>query len=260
MANSAGVNGMLRLAEREIIEEFDAVASQRSVDVVPLALAMGKDVPVSSSSYGAGRPVNVPVIVLIVLVHAALIFVLVHARQHVLRHKEERLSVVNLLTPPPPPAEKAPPPPPSKPEIVAPTPVVNVPVAPPPIATTPVAVPVTPRSNVEASPISAPPVAAAAPSIVQGGDLSAQMVAGSPPRYPIESRRKREQGTVVLNLTLGLDGGVDNIAVSRSSGFSRLDHAALDAVRKWRWRPVIRNGQPVRVSGVVEIPFVIQEK
>lgn len=253
---------MLRLAERETVEEFDAIASPRPVQAAPEKIAPGLTAsPLSSSTYGAGRPVNLPVIMFIILAHAALIFILVQARQHVMRHKEVRLSVVNLMPPPPPPpADEAPPPPPSKPEIVAPTPVVHVPVTPPPVATTPVAVPATPRTvNVDAPPVSAPP-AAAIPSTVQGGDLSAQMVAGSPPRYPVESRRKREQGTVLLSLTLGIDGAVDSISVSKSSGFSRLDHAALDAVRKWRWRPVIRNGQPVRVSGVVEIPFVIQEK
>jgi protein TonB len=84
------------------------------------------------------------------------------------------------------------------------------------------------------------------------------MIAGKPPRYPVESRRKREQGTVLLALTLAPDGSVDTIAVARSSGFSRLDNAALDAVRRWRWKPMVQQGQPVRVKGVVEIPFVLQ--
>ncbi|EQB31940.1 energy transducer TonB, partial [Sphingobium ummariense] len=105
------------------------------------------------------------------------------------------------------------------------------------------------------APVVAPP---APPSTVQGGDLASQMVAGKPPRYPVESRRKREQGTVVLSLTLGLDGAVEAIGVSHSSGFRRLDDAALDAVRRWRWKPMMRDGQPVRVRGVVEIPFVLQ--
>src|SRR3546814_7287866 len=68
-------------------------------------------------------------------------------------------------------------------------------------------------------------------SVVQGGDLGAQMIAGKPPRYPVESRRKREQGTVVLALTLGLDGAVESLSIARSSGFPRLDNAARDALR-----------------------------
>lgn len=84
------------------------------------------------------------------------------------------------------------------------------------------------------------------------------MIAGRPPRYPLESRRKREQGTVLLMLTLALDGSVESVAISRSSGFARLDDAALDAVRRWRWNPVIQDGEPVRVRGVVEIPFLLK--
>ena len=94
--------------------------------------------------------------------------------------------------------------------------------------------------------------------IVQGGDLGTQMIAGRPPRYPVESRRKREQGTVLLALTLGLDGAVESLSIAQSSGFARLDNAARDAVRGWRWKPVMRDGQPVRVKGVVEIPFVLR--
>lgn len=88
--------------------------------------------------------------------------------------------------------------------------------------------------------------------------MGTKMVSGKPPRYPIECRRKREQGTVLLSLVVGVDGGVQTISIARSSGFASLDDAARDAVRKWRWEPTVRNGQPVMVRGVVEIPFVLQ--
>ena len=104
----------------------------------------------------------------------------------------------------------------------------------------------------------APPAISVGSGIVQGGDLGTQMIAGKPPRYPVESRRKREQGTVLLALTLGLDGAVESLSIAQSSGFARLDNAARDAVRGWRWKPVMRDGQPVRVKGVVEIPFVLR--
>tara|TARA_R110000868_G_scaffold14689_10_gene68097 strand:- start:4065 stop:4382 length:318 start_codon:yes stop_codon:yes gene_type:complete len=98
----------------------------------------------------------------------------------------------------------------------------------------------------------------APPSLIQGGDIGTQMVSGKPPRYPIESRRKREQGTVVLQLILGVDGTVETIMVSQSSGFSRLDNAARDAVKHWRWKPMLRDGRSMRVRGLVEIPFVLR--
>jgi len=91
--------------------------------------------------------------------------------------------------------------------------------------------------------------------VVQATDLMARMVAGKPPRYPIESRRKHEEGTVLLSLVLGLDGSVQRISIARSSGFERLDKAALQAVRDWRWQPMMRNGAPITVQGVVPITF-----
>ena len=85
------------------------------------------------------------------------------------------------------------------------------------------------------------------------------MIEATPPRYPQDSRRKHEQGTVVLAVLLGVDGRVAEISVSRSSGFERLDRAALAAVQRWRWSPVRRAGVPVMVRGLVEIPFVLKD-
>ncbi|CCW16289.1 Ferric siderophore transport system, periplasmic binding protein TonB [Sphingobium indicum BiD32] len=217
--------------------------------------------PPAPDRYGARSRPNIPVIAAILVLHILLIGALIELRTHVQRVQETKLTVVNLSPPPPPPSADTPPPPPSTPEIVAPPPIVQTPVQPvQTVQTTPDPVPVpTPQRTVLVTPTPSPAaVSPAPPSLIQGGDLSAQMIAGKPPRYPIESRRKREQGTVVLTLTLGVDGAVDSIAVSQSSGFARLDEAARDAVRKWRWSPVIRNGQPMRVRGVVEIPFVLR--
>ncbi|MEG8219886.1 TonB family protein [Sphingomonas sp. HH69] len=214
---------------------------------------------VAPGRYGARSRPNIAAILAILFVHILLIAALIQMRGHVLRAQDAKLTVVNLS--PPPPAAESPPPPPSAPQVVAPPPIVRTPAPVPTVQTTPEPAPVSVPAPTMAvtsgpvAPIAAPP---APPSIVQGGDLSAQMVAGKPPRYPIESRRKREQGTVLLTLVLGLDGAVETVAVSQSSGFARLDAAARDAVKGWRWQPMIRDGQPVRVRGVVEIPFILR--
>ncbi|MDR7155648.1 protein TonB [Sphingobium xenophagum] len=223
--------------------------------VVPSTPAIAPD------RYGARARPNILAILAILFVHILLIGALVQMRSHVLRAQEAKLTVVNLSPPPPPPAAESPPPPPSAPQVVAPPPIVQTPAPMPTVQTTPEPVPVSvPAPTMAVTPGPVAPVAAppAPPSIVQGGDLGAQMVAGKSPRYPIESRRRREQGTVLLTLTLGLDGAVETVAVSQSSGFARLDAAARDAVKNWRWKPMIRDGQPVRVRGVVEIPFIIR--
>lgn len=250
---------MLHVADRAVETHADAFAPSPAPET-PIRPAAELEAFPSPSRYGAGKSPNWLVIAAILVAHALLIAAILHARHQVQRRAEARLSVVNLTPPPPPPAQEAPPPRPSTPQVVAPPPMVQVPVAPvQQVATIPDPPPPIASAPAASTAPSAAPVAVAAPlGTVQGGDLSAQMLSGKPPRYPVESRRKREQGTVVLSLTLGLDGAVETIAVARSSGFSRLDDAARDAVRRWRWKPMIQQGQPVRVKGVVEIPFVLQ--
>lgn len=171
-------------------------------------------------------------------------------------------TVVRLLDLP-----TAPPPPPAQPEqaqmdsaptaqpqtsTTAPAPELALPGAAPVMAPPPVPAPAP-------APVAARPAAPPAPSGPENaGDISARMVAASPPRYPVESRRAREQGTVVLAVLLSVDGRVSDISVARSSGFARLDRAALEAVRNWRWSPMLREGAPVMVRGLVTIPFVLQ--
>lgn len=253
---------MLGAAERFIADDVASPLFPADSPTPSSRIKVAEAQLVATPRYGERRGINLPMVLAIVFIHGVLIFALMQARQHIERVRETRLSVLNLTPPPPPPAAETPPPPPSTPQVDAPPPLVQVPVPPVPIAatpeSTPVAVPV--ASVVSSAPVVAAPSAPAAPSTVQGGDLATQMVFGKPPRYPIESRRKHEQGTVVLSLTLGVDGAVENLAIAQSSGFSRLDAAARDAVRTWRWKPTIRDGRPVRVKGVVEIPFVLRSE
>ena len=137
------------------------------------------------------------------------------------------------------------------PTVTAPTPILPILNPPaPPVMVRPIQQPAPP------APVVPPQAAPAGP--VSVGDIASQAISMRPPRYPIESRRRREQGTVELHVTVAPDGTVRAIEVGQSSGFSRLDEAALDAVRHWRWTPVIRNGIAVAVSGIVSIPFVLQ--
>ena len=221
----------------------------------------GEGPRISAARYGDTRRPNITAIIVTAMIHAIVLAAVLMIRSEAPQEKRrERLTVVDLMAspPPPPPSPDTPPPPQS--EIAAPRPPIRI--APtPPVATTP-----DPQPQAPVAPVSAPAIAPqpsviaapAPPSTVQVSDLSVRMTSGSPPRYPMESRRKREQGTVVLSLTLGLDGRVANISVARSSGFDRLDQAALSAVRKWRWAPLIQDGKPVLMRGVVEIPFVLK--
>ncbi|MBL8265914.1 energy transducer TonB [Steroidobacter sp.] len=55
------------------------------------------------------------------------------------------------------------------------------------------------------------------------------------PTYPSSSRRAGEEGTVRLKVLVDANGRPRDVAVASSSGFARLDQAAMDAVRKWRF-------------------------
>lgn len=181
--------------------------------------------------------------------------------------KPQTLVVLDLMPPPPPSAASPPPPEESRPDV--PKPPVEAPVVPPPIvrvsATTTVAATpsapapaLTPTASALAQPASPAPPIPSPPSVADLGDLSASMVSARPPSYPVASRRAREQGTVVISVRLGPDGRVGEASVAHSSGYDRLDHAALEAVRRWRWSPTVRAGAAVEVVGLVRIPFVLR--
>jgi protein TonB len=181
------------------------------------------------------------------------------------RKPEQRLTMIKLMELPKPPPPAAPPVPKSKaaphvqPEIVVPPAVVASPAPPATLAIAAAPAPPQPAPAVAAadSPVGDRPAAApsAAPASV---DLSSKMIVATPPTYPNESRRLREQGTVILSVLLSIDGRVDRISIAQSSGFYRLDRAATGAVRHWRWSPTLRDGQPVLVEGNVVIPFVLR--
>jgi periplasmic protein TonB len=76
-----------------------------------------------------------------------------------------------------------------------------------------------------------------------------------PPEYPRISQRRREQGTVLLWVSVAADGRPVNWRVERSSGHERLDNAALDAVAGWRFEPARRGNRPVAAPVLVPMEF-----
>lgn len=239
-------------------------APERSHVPIPSRAMRSTAMPTYSAAgrYGEGGTSRMPAIVLAIGLHLALAPALLSLGYQAVKTRTDTLTAVNLAPPPPPPpAAPAPPqsatlqttvqPSQSAIPVTAPRPVIMmVPTAAPQVPLMALAAPPAPVST----PAPAPP---APPQTVASDSLGTRMISGGPPKYPVESRRKKEQGTVELLLVLGPDGRVETISVARSSGFPRLDEAALSAVRRWRWAPTIRDGAPVNVRGVVEIPFVL---
>lgn len=200
---------------------------------------------------------------LIALIHAAGFVALRYIDPDVIRSTPAAPLVVNLLpleSPPPEPKPIALPtkqeavPLPVPPQIVAPSPIVKVPPAPAVVATVPRPEPAPPTPVKAEEPAPAPP--RAAETMV---NLNTRLLSADPPRYPVEARRRRETGTVVLLVVVDEQGRVSAISVATSSGVDRLDKAALAAVRRWRWSPTIIGGQASQVKGLVRIPFELKE-
>jgi len=75
------------------------------------------------------------------------------------------------------------------------------------------------------------------------------------PVYPPIARSVRVQGPVVLRAIISREGTIENLQVL--SGHPMLVKAALDAVRQWRYRPYMLNGEPVEVETQVTVNFLL---
>jgi protein TonB len=78
------------------------------------------------------------------------------------------------------------------------------------------------------------------------------------PVYPFMSKRLNEQGTVMLRVQVKADGTAGHVEVKSSSGFPRLDQAAMDAVKTWRFNPATVDGKPIEEWYQVPITLKLQ--
>ena len=77
------------------------------------------------------------------------------------------------------------------------------------------------------------------------------------PDYAPEARQARLQGTAVLRAEIGPDGSVRQVRVLQALGMG-LDEKAVEAVRRWRFRPGLKKSQPVTAWAVVEVRFRLE--
>ena len=74
----------------------------------------------------------------------------------------------------------------------------------------------------------------------------------TPPRYPAAALETKTSGKVVLRVLVGADGSVKDVLVDESVPAGVFDAASIEAARKWRFNPAIKDGQPV--DGWVRVP------
>jgi protein TonB len=79
------------------------------------------------------------------------------------------------------------------------------------------------------------------------------------PNYPGMSRRSGEQGQVMLRVLVSATGEASTVEIEKSSQFERLDQAALEAVKKWRFVPAKKNNQPLSAYVLVPVRFSLDK-
>ena len=122
---------------------------------------------------------------------------------------------------------------------------------------------VAPIETLALSPITMPGPVVAEPSaslqasapIGLASGLSLSCPVRTAPVYPTLARKMGEAGSVLLRVELDETGRLVSAEISRTSGFTRLDQAALAAVKNWRCNPAVRDGQAVRVVSMESFDF-----
>ncbi len=89
---------------------------------------------------------------------------------------------------------------------------------------------------------------------VGGGVTAPALLSKVEPEYSEEARKAKYQGTVMLYVEIDAAGRAQNMRVLHSLGLG-LDEKAMDAVRKWRFKPGTKDGRPVTVIATVEVNF-----
>lgn len=90
------------------------------------------------------------------------------------------------------------------------------------------------------------------------GVASGLIVSSVPPIYPLLARQARIQGTVVLKALINQTGDVESLELI--SGHPMLAPAAMDAVKQWKYRPYIHDGNAVPVETQVMVNFSLSER
>jgi protein TonB len=88
-----------------------------------------------------------------------------------------------------------------------------------------------------------------------GGSLIAPLVLDKvEPEFSDEARKAKYQGTVLQTIEIGEDGKPHKFQVLRGLGLG-LDEKAIEAVSRWKFKPALRNGHPVRAAATIEVNF-----
>jgi periplasmic protein TonB len=108
---------------------------------------------------------------------------------------------------------------------------------------------------ISSTPVAVPHVATPTRVRVSSGVQSGLLVRRVNPTYPPLARQARIQGRVILQAQISKDGNIENLQLV--SGHPMLAPAAIEAVKQWKYKPYLLNGEPVEVETQVEVNFTL---
>jgi protein TonB len=131
----------------------------------------------------------------------------------------------------------------------------------PPVQIAEAPVPVQVATVQQTAPVITPPpapVVVATAAAITPPNYLADYLDNPPPAYPPVSKRMSEQGKVILRVLVNVKGAPDRVELKASSGSSRLDDAALEAVKHWRFVPARQGDLPIAEWVLVPITFSLK--
>ncbi len=108
---------------------------------------------------------------------------------------------------------------------------------------------------ISSTPVAVPKVATPQRVRVSQGVTQGLLIHKVQPQYPPLARQARIQGSVVLQAVISKDGTIQGLRLI--SGHPMLAPAAIDAVKQWRYKPYILNGEPVEVETQITVNFTL---
>jgi protein TonB len=106
-----------------------------------------------------------------------------------------------------------------------------------------------------ATPVAVPKIATPQRVRVSSGVVSGLLLRKVQPNYPPLARQARIQGVVVLQAQISKEGAIENLQLI--SGHPMLAPAAIEAVKQWKYKPYLLNGEPVEVETQVQVNFTL---
>jgi protein TonB len=110
-------------------------------------------------------------------------------------------------------------------------------------------------SVLSSTPVAVPKIATPQRVRVSAGVTSGLLIRKVPPAYPPLARQARIQGTVILQAQISKTGDIENLQLI--SGHPMLAPAAIEAVKQWKYKPYLLNGEPVEVETQVQVNFTL---